>query len=362
MITPQSPDEYPWAGETIVAQMLDFPPAAAADLQHAVLVTGVAAFRDPHLQRLCRCAFPAPDDPPPDSSAELARWCAAHLASGPRGIGLALGALAHAFGHRGWAVVAAAVAAGEAADLLPPFDALVVDVGEELDRQLAALVEPHVTACPPTAAGLTGSPPGHALVVRSLATLARAITDLELPIAMTPTGALERAWSAALAAEPRAAFASRSSSVERAALAAAVTELARTWTWNDFEAWRTGDPFSGARAIARAHGLGVWIEAFESVAADIATFLEEELEREWNAARATAYASVRSRTTDPLVAAIAALARGATASAARLIAERLAAGSAPDAAWIAELLEDPRVHPELWREAAPAVVAAMERQ
>lgn len=362
MITPQSPDEYPWAGETIVAQMLDFTPAAAADLTQGVLATGVASLGDPHLRRLCRCAFPAPEEPLPESSTELAGWCAAHLAEGPRGIGVALGALAHAFGHRGWAVVAAAVAAGESADLLPPFEELVVAVGEQLDRELAAFVEPHVAACPPTAAGLTGSPPGHALVVQSLATLARAITELDVPIAMTPTGALERAWVAALAAEPRASFASRSSASERAVLAAAVTELARAWTWNDFEAWRTGDPFAGARAIARAHGLGVWIEAFESVAGDIATFLDEELERAWNTARTTAYATVGTRTTDPLVAAIAALARAATASAARLVAERLAAGTPPEAAWIAELLEDPRAHPELWREAAAAVVAAVEQQ
>jgi len=161
---------------------------------------------------------------------------------------------------------------------------------------------------------------------------------------------------------PRAPLASQSSGVEREELATAIVELARTWTLTDFEAWRTGDPFVAARAIARAHGLGVWLEAFESVRADVSASLDDELQAAWATARATAYAALQAPSPDPLVGAIATLARNAAVVAARMLAERLAAGRAPDAAWIVELLGDPRAHPELWRDAAPAILAAMERR
>ena len=361
MITPYPPNEYPWDRGGIVAQVLGLTPAALAEVQEAALSIGVEALGDAQLRRLGRCVF-ADVEVLPEALSDLAAWCVGHLDAGLHGLGLVLGAISQALGHRGWAVVAAAASVGEGADRLPPFDDLVAAVASELDRDLASAIEPIVAACPPTIAGISDSPPGHELVRGALRTLASAIAELELPIAPTPSGAVERAWVAALAGEPRAPLASRSSVVEREELATAIVELARTWTLTDFEAWRTGDPFTEARAIARAHGLGVWLEAFESVREDVSTSLEDELQAAWATARATAYAALQAPSPDPLVVAIATLARNAAVVAARLLAERLAAGRAPDAAWFVELLGDPRAHPELWRDAAPAILAAMERR
>jgi hypothetical protein len=114
-----------------------------------------------------------------------------------------------------------------------------------------------------------------------------------------------------------------------------------------------------ARAIARAVGLGPWLAPLDALGAELASELGEQLATAWRDAVAAAWSALREPPVPPLIAAIATLAEHAAVAAAAQLGDAIRTG-AELAPLCAQLLGDPRACESIWRDAAPAVLAALE--
>ncbi len=285
---------------------------------------------------------------PPEGSAELAAWCGDDLWR----IGRAVGVIGRAYTRRGWAIVAAGLAAGEAIDRLPDWDVLLADVSAEVARHVAAAIRPSLAGLAPdpdTLTALAWPPPSAELVAVPLRELAHAILATELRGHASLDRALDAGWHARVPAKPEPPI------DPRPELAAWLGQMTTPWTWHEVAQWQLDDPLATARAIARAVGLGAWIATLDELGAAITAQLCELLAAAWSDAIATLGDGVAS----PVVRAIAALAEHAAIRAATQVGE--AVREHRDLAALCDRLRgDPRACEELWRDAAPAILIALE--
>jgi hypothetical protein len=306
--------------------------AATLGASTAETTTLLAAVKDLELSRLGRLVelshIDAPEPLPDLAIAEVAGWCDALLETGDRvaALGRIVALVGETYRHRGWAVLAAGIGAGDRVTALPPFDELVPAVSRWFDAALADAAVAALDDVPDaralaTLAALADAPPPGRPLVATLETLARAIVDV--PVA-----------------------------------AALAEQITAEWSWDAAIAWTAADPTAWAKAIARAHGHGRWIGAIEDARAAIAVELASVLAATWQGAVGAARAAIPAASEDPIVAAIAELADRAYVTAATRIAAAARDGSPSIGALCAQLVGDPRTV-DTWQVAMPAVLAAL---
>jgi len=369
MITPYPPTDYPWSVGAALAREVGAS-GDLAQLQRAVAFHELAEL-DPQVRPFATGLFRASEQllepalavPERGSIGELAAWCASRLDVGATWqIGRATGVICRAYAHRGWAVLAAAVAVGDAADRLPAWDGLVDAVSREVARRVQVAARSSVLQLPPDPGVLAaiGWPAPSELVGTTLRELAAAITSTGGAVISASTRldrALDAAWGDHDPSRRAPAYGEVDPSPE---LAAWVAQLTSPWSWRELAEWQDGDPMATARAIARAVGLGGWIAVFDELGDALTAQIADSLATAWQRALAAAFTDHPPAT--PLVLAIAALAEHAAVSAATQIGQalRTSASGAELEALCARLLGDPRGCEDVWRAAGPAVVAALE--